>query len=242
MFGKKRFEKSGTGKCICCYIEEIEKHTFECGHIQSRANGGSDQIDNLEPICKSCNGSMATTHMFEFMKQYNLEGLKFIKDYEGLEIKYNEWTEHNKENKKIYNVPNPVPNRAPNPVNNHETLTMLSNRLLETKMIIVIKAPAINTTTKILGQLKKHQEVQLIAPTQSGKSDIIIRLARLIKSNQDYFEKIYDLCYICIIICASDIDLKRDLCQKINNPKIQVCHLPDILKSMLETLNKVSMP
>ena len=172
---------------------------------------------------------MGTTHMFEFMKQYGMKGLKYIKDYEDLEIKYKEWTEHNKENKKIYNVPNLIPNRAPNPVNNQDANHNVIRSIVGDENDHCNKIPAINTTIRILNKFIEHQEVQLIAPTQSGKSDIIIRLARLIRNNLDYFEKNYGFSDICIIICASDTDLRRDLCKKINDDEIKVCHLPDII-------------
>jgi len=34
--------------------------TFHTGHIVAVADGGSNHIDNLEPICSSCNYSMGT--------------------------------------------------------------------------------------------------------------------------------------------------------------------------------------
>jgi len=44
--------------------------TFHCGHIVSHANGGSMHIDNLRPICASCNLSMGTQNMNEFRQQF----------------------------------------------------------------------------------------------------------------------------------------------------------------------------
>jgi len=60
----------GLALCICCKKTEISKDDFHCGHIISVANGGSNNIDNLKPICSGCNLSMHTQNMYEFMEQY----------------------------------------------------------------------------------------------------------------------------------------------------------------------------
>ena len=57
--------------CLICNtnIITINGHDkFQCGHILSEHNGGTISIDNLLPICKTCNVSMGTTHMDEFVK------------------------------------------------------------------------------------------------------------------------------------------------------------------------------
>ncbi len=61
-------EQIGKAKCYCCNITEIVQISFNCGHVISEANGGTDNIDNLRPICQSCNSSMGTKNMFEFME------------------------------------------------------------------------------------------------------------------------------------------------------------------------------
>lgn len=38
------------------------------GHVVSRYNGGEDIIDNLVPICGSCNSSMGSINMDSFIK------------------------------------------------------------------------------------------------------------------------------------------------------------------------------
>lgn len=58
--------------CFCCGCQLIDSNNFCCGHVISKHNGGSTTIDNLRPICTSCNNSMGTQHMFEFMKQYGI--------------------------------------------------------------------------------------------------------------------------------------------------------------------------
>ena len=45
---------------------------FSCGHIIAEANGGELKLDNLKPICGSCNSSMNTCNMNDFIKKYGL--------------------------------------------------------------------------------------------------------------------------------------------------------------------------
>lgn len=64
-FGKE----AGVGKCYCCE-SEINSKKFDCGHIISVADGGTNNIDNLKPICSTCNKSMGTQNMELFKKEY----------------------------------------------------------------------------------------------------------------------------------------------------------------------------
>lgn len=64
------------GICFCCNIEPISFANFECGHIQSRVNGGDDTIQNLRPICSLCNKSMGKTNMIEFIEKYGFNKKK----------------------------------------------------------------------------------------------------------------------------------------------------------------------
>lgn len=64
-FGKE----AGIGKCYCCNAE-INSKKFDCGHIISVADGGKNNIDNLKPICSTCNKSMGTQNMETFKKEY----------------------------------------------------------------------------------------------------------------------------------------------------------------------------
>jgi hypothetical protein len=52
-------------KCLCCRTLWITRDTFDVGHIISRADGGNDDIQNLRPICKTCNQGMKTKNMKE---------------------------------------------------------------------------------------------------------------------------------------------------------------------------------
>lgn len=60
--------------CLCCETNLITMSYFDCGHVISVTNGGSDEIDNLRPICHQCNLSMGTQHLYEFKKQYGFIG------------------------------------------------------------------------------------------------------------------------------------------------------------------------
>ncbi len=60
--------KVAAHKCLCCNNNEISQQNFQCGHVVSRHNGGEDIIDNLVPICGSCNSSMGSTNMDSFIK------------------------------------------------------------------------------------------------------------------------------------------------------------------------------
>ena len=77
--------KKGVSPCLCCRIEQISQQNFEMGHIISQKHGGSNDVNNLRPICSKCNKSMSTKAMFEYM------------DENAINISYS------KQIKKIYN-------------------------------------------------------------------------------------------------------------------------------------------
>jgi hypothetical protein len=64
-------------KCFCC-DQNLSYECWEAGHVVAESNGGKTTIENLRPICLSCNRSMGKIHMFEFMKKHQLSGLKNI--------------------------------------------------------------------------------------------------------------------------------------------------------------------
>lgn len=65
-FGDNVFAaKCPINKCINeIYINE--KNGFHCGHVVSFYNNGKTEIDNLRPICASCNSHMSTKNWEEF--------------------------------------------------------------------------------------------------------------------------------------------------------------------------------
>jgi len=60
-------EALGIGKCFICQ-GQITHSTFACGHIVAEAKGGETKLDNLRPVCPSCNSSQGTANMIEFKK------------------------------------------------------------------------------------------------------------------------------------------------------------------------------
>jgi hypothetical protein len=62
-------EEVGKTKCPCCDLSEITQLKFECGHIVAESKGGETKIENLIPICSSCNKSMGTKNYYEFKKE-----------------------------------------------------------------------------------------------------------------------------------------------------------------------------
>jgi len=63
-------EDIGKAKCTCCKLVDITQLSFHCGHIISEAKGGELKMDNLKPICQSCNSSMGTMNMNEYIEKY----------------------------------------------------------------------------------------------------------------------------------------------------------------------------
>jgi HNH endonuclease len=67
-------KNSTIGKCYSCGVEiRLVPRNYDAGHVISRYNGGSDEISNLRPICRSCNLSMGTRDMSEYMKTYGYD-------------------------------------------------------------------------------------------------------------------------------------------------------------------------
>ena len=69
---EKYLGKNNESKCLCCKNTTISITNFDCGHIVSNKDGGKIHIDNLKPICKTCNSSIGTTNMNEFIEKYGL--------------------------------------------------------------------------------------------------------------------------------------------------------------------------
>ena len=57
-------------RCLCCKKVVINNRQFQVGHVISVRDGGTDEINNLRPICAPCNHSMGTKNMIEFVKTY----------------------------------------------------------------------------------------------------------------------------------------------------------------------------
>jgi 5-methylcytosine-specific restriction endonuclease McrA len=65
-------EDVGKAKCLCCNMSDITQMSFHCGHVLSENNGGPTALDNLLPICQSCNSSMGTRDLMEYKRTNGL--------------------------------------------------------------------------------------------------------------------------------------------------------------------------
>ena len=61
--------RSAYGPCVVCK-EEIHILNFECGHVISHVNGGNLLVDNLRPICGSCNKSMGKKNFYDYIEEF----------------------------------------------------------------------------------------------------------------------------------------------------------------------------
>lgn len=61
--------KARIGRCVICNTD-IKMEAFECAHIESVANGGTNDLKNLIPTCQSCNRSMGTQNAWDFKKEF----------------------------------------------------------------------------------------------------------------------------------------------------------------------------
>jgi hypothetical protein len=59
-------------KCQCCKHNPIEKTTFVCAHFKGESEGGALAVDNLRPICTTCDSDIGTQSINEFMRMYNI--------------------------------------------------------------------------------------------------------------------------------------------------------------------------
>lgn len=72
-------------KCFCCKTKDIQQGNFECGHVKSIKDGGGTTIENLRPICSTCNRSMGRKNMYDFMSviypdKYEEEYKKYLQN------------------------------------------------------------------------------------------------------------------------------------------------------------------
>lgn len=71
-------------KCICCgykFEEGVDRPTKD--HIKPRAGGGTDDISNLQPLCRQCNSSKCADHTTDYRLNYEIPSFlrkKWFKD------------------------------------------------------------------------------------------------------------------------------------------------------------------
>lgn len=66
---RKYFGNKMTGKCYVCK-KPINFTDFEVGHNKPFSKGGTWNLNNLRPICRTCNRSMGTMTLETFKKKY----------------------------------------------------------------------------------------------------------------------------------------------------------------------------
>jgi hypothetical protein len=64
---QKRNGNTLQSKCFVCEYS-LEYDDMECGHVVPFVYGGDSQVDNLEPICKSCNREMGIMNLNDYKK------------------------------------------------------------------------------------------------------------------------------------------------------------------------------
>ena len=64
--------RSRQGKVSLLRCHEIKMNSFHCGHVIAEALGGPTTVDNLRPVCATCNLSMRTQNMEKFKGQHGL--------------------------------------------------------------------------------------------------------------------------------------------------------------------------
>lgn len=84
------------GECLCCCSEPITPKNFDIGHIESLKTGGSNEYDNVRPICGHCNNTMGITNMIAFQrlrfpnaKPIKTPVLKIKRNYNNRQIQNN---------------------------------------------------------------------------------------------------------------------------------------------------------
>jgi len=55
--------------CYVC-VTPINFRTFEAGHLISHANGGTNKVENLRPVCNKCNKRVGTKNMEECINSF----------------------------------------------------------------------------------------------------------------------------------------------------------------------------
>lgn len=87
-------------KCHCCRLEEITMIKFDAGHIISENECGKITIENLRPICHSCNTSMGKKNMREYMKENYSQNLSKLDECDTQNVEESNEKVVNKEDNK----------------------------------------------------------------------------------------------------------------------------------------------
>ena len=64
--------------CFCCRQTIIYSNSYHCGHIIAESKNGLMNVNNLRPICQSCNSSMGNKNMRDYMKEFYPDNLSIL--------------------------------------------------------------------------------------------------------------------------------------------------------------------
>ena len=75
-------------RCPCCFIcvfaRDASPRMWDRGHVQALSRRGSNALDNIVPLCTSCNNACGTDHLLAFaLREYPqtfMLTLKFLRD------------------------------------------------------------------------------------------------------------------------------------------------------------------
>ena len=73
-------------KCYCCREQIITSNSFAAGHVIAESNKGDLNINNIRPICNSCNSSMGTTNLFKYMREKYMDSFTVAMRQESINI------------------------------------------------------------------------------------------------------------------------------------------------------------
>lgn len=73
-------QKNGTFECLCGGT--VSQLNFEVAHVIPRSKGGLDTVENLRPLCSSCNRSMGTKNLNQFILNMGMQP----QDYYAIDI------------------------------------------------------------------------------------------------------------------------------------------------------------
>lgn len=72
-----------SGNCSAC-ARILDVDTFQVGHIRAVANGGNNDMDNLDILCVHCNLKMGTQNLMEYKNLISKSHLKNSQFFEGI--------------------------------------------------------------------------------------------------------------------------------------------------------------
>jgi len=76
----------GKSTCFSCARVDIYQSSFVAGHVIAESNGGDTNIFNLRPICVTCNSSMGTTNMYDYMITNGINPIKREEELKNMKL------------------------------------------------------------------------------------------------------------------------------------------------------------